>query len=169
LNYNNKLQNLKELKKVLPQTSAPLTRGTETWLNVVEAYSQCDQLLRERLAQINVPIAQHDVFMALLRKPGATQQQLARGCFVAKSGVSMLLNKMKASGYVRREADKTDSRIKRTYLTEKGQNKAAKTLKIQQEIIETMADPLSDSELEMIGRTMKLVTASLRAVTNTKP
>jgi DNA-binding MarR family transcriptional regulator len=140
-----------------------LSRGTEAWLKVVEAYGLCDQLLTERLAKVGVPIAEHDVLMALLRNPGATQQHIAKSCFVAKSGVSMLLVKLEAAGMVRREADKTDGRIKRAYLSTKGEKLAIKTLKIQQEVVELMAKPLSDTDLKHIATVMESVSTRLKA------
>jgi DNA-binding MarR family transcriptional regulator len=140
----------------------PVIRGVEAWLKVVEAYSLCDRMLTERLGQTGVPIAEHDLLMALLRNSGATQQQIAKGCFVAKSGVSMLLTKMQGKGLVRREADKVDARIKRVFLTAKGEKLAAKTLQIQLEVVEIMAKPLTDADLKQVTQTMQSVIASLK-------
>jgi DNA-binding MarR family transcriptional regulator len=153
----------KNAKPALDASITLFSRGTEAWLNVVEAYGLCDQLLTERLSKVGVPVAEHDVLMALLRNPGATQQQVAKGCFVAKSGVSMLLLKLESAGLVRREADKTDGRIKRTYLSAKGEKLAIKTLKIQQEIVELMAKPLSDNDLNHVATIMENVSARLKA------
>jgi DNA-binding MarR family transcriptional regulator len=141
----------------------PLDRGTHAWLKVVEAYNLCDQLLGQRLALVNVPVPDHEVLMTLLRNPGATQQEVAKGCFVAKSGVSMLLAKLEKTGLVRREPDEVDARIKRAYLTAKGEKIAAKTMKIQQQIVELMAKPLSDAELNTIAQAMESVSARLKA------
>ncbi len=143
--------------------SAQLARGTDAWLKVVEAYNLCVQLLGERLAKTNVTVAEHDVLMALLHNSGATQQQIAKACFVAKSGVSMLLAKLEVSGLVRREADESDARIKRAYLTAKGEKIALKTLAIQQEIVDLMAKPISDSDLKTIGTLMESVSTRLKA------
>lgn len=141
----------------------PLARGTDAWLKVVESYNLCVQLLAVRLATINVSVAEHDVLMALLHNPGATQQQVAKGCFVAKSGVSMLLAKLAASGLVRREPDAFDARIKRAYLNAKGLKTATKALKIQQAVVELMANPIADAELKNIATLMDGVSSRLRA------
>jgi DNA-binding MarR family transcriptional regulator len=140
----------------------PLDRRTEAWLKVVEAYNLCVQLLGERLALVGVPVPDHEVLMTLLRNPGATQQQVAKGCFVAKSGVSMLLAKLEKEGLVKRQPDEIDARIKRTYLTAKGNKLAAKTMKIQQEIVALMANPLSDEDLNTIKQVMENVSARLK-------
>ncbi len=141
-----------------------LARGTEAWLKVVEAYNLCTQLLGERLAKANVSVAEHDVLMALLHNPGATQQQIAKLCFVAKSGVSMLLVKLHASGLIRRQADESDARIKRAFLTVKGEKLALRTLHIQQDIVDLMAKPISDGDLTIIATLMENVSTRLRAI-----
>jgi DNA-binding MarR family transcriptional regulator len=143
--------------------SAQLARGTDAWLNVIEGYNLCVQLLGKRLEKANVSVAEHDVLMALLHHPGATQQQIAEVCFVAKSGVSMLLAKFEISGLVRRQADESDARIRRAYLTAKGEKIALKTFAIQQEIVDLMAKQVSDSDLKTIATVMESVSTRLKA------
>jgi DNA-binding MarR family transcriptional regulator len=150
----------------LPTPSA-LTRGSYAWISVVQSYHLCTSLLAQRLSELNVPLPEHEILMILLRHSGATQQQIAQGCFVAKSGVSMLLAKMDSRGMVRRDPDKTDARIKRVYLTAKGQKLAAKTFKIQQEVVELMAGPLTDEELFMLTAMMTGASARLRSASAT--
>jgi DNA-binding MarR family transcriptional regulator len=104
--------------------------------------------------------------MALLRSPGATQQQITKGCFVAKSGVSMLLVKFEKGGLIRRTDDESDARIKRTFLSAKGEKLALKTLKIQQSVVELMAKTLSDTELKGVADVMESVSARLRTAIN---
>jgi DNA-binding MarR family transcriptional regulator len=142
--------------------SSQLVRGTDAWLEVIEAYNLCIQLLADRLAKVNVSVAEHDVLMALLHNSGAAQQQIAKVCFVAKSGVSMLLTKLEISGLVRREADATDARIKRVYLTTKGEKLARKTLAVQQDIVDLMARPMSDNDLNTVAKLMQGVSTRLK-------
>jgi DNA-binding MarR family transcriptional regulator len=146
---------------ILPTPSA-LARGSYAWMSVVQSYHLCTSLLAQRLGELRVPLPEHEILMNLLRHPGATQQQIAQGCFVAKSGISMLLAKMDSSGLVRRDPDKTDARIKRAYLTAKGLKLATKTLKIQQEVIELMAGPLTDEEISKLTAIMTSVSGRLR-------
>ncbi len=138
-------------------------RGTEAWLKVIQAYNLCILLLGERLEKVHVSVAEHDVLTALLHNPGATQQQIAKICFVAKSGVSMLLARLEKAGLVRREVDTVDARIKRAHLTSKGEKLAIKTLAIQQEIVDLMANPLSDSDLKTVAMLMDDVCVRLNA------
>jgi DNA-binding MarR family transcriptional regulator len=129
---------------------------------VVEAYNLCDRVLCARLAPLNVTIPEHEVLINLLRRPGATQQDIAKGCFVAKSGVSMLLARLEKNHLVRREEDDKDARVKRAFLTVDGDRLARKGLKIQEEVVALMAHPLSESELKGLSKSMERVSQALR-------
>jgi len=76
-------------RKASRAASSP--HGTRTWLAVVRAYNLCDAAMSARLAELGLRVGEHEVLATLATAPGITQQALAARCFVAKSGVSMLL------------------------------------------------------------------------------
>lgn len=135
--------------------------ATQAWFAVVRAYNLCDAALNVRLARLGLRVGEHEVLANLLHAPGMTQQALARRCFVAKSGVSMLLTRMEAQGLVRRESDAQDGRIKRLFLTPDGEGLAAQTLAIQDEIVGKMMSPLSEKELGSMTELSERVAAQL--------
>ena len=126
------------------------------WLAVVRAYNLCDTVLANKLSAIGYSTAQYEVITRLHRDPGQTQQELAQRCFVAKSGISMLIKRMEEGGWVLRSADAQDARVKRLTLTDEGQRQAECMLVVQQEALSVMAAPLTSAELlqltEMMGR-----------------
>lgn len=132
------------------------TAATLAWLSVVRVYNLCDAAMTARLAALGLRVGEHEVLANLLRTPGMTQQELAKRCFVAKSGISMMLTRMEAQGLLRREADAKDGRIKRLYLSATGEPLAQQSMAIQDEIVSLMMAPLSASELtamtELSGR-----------------
>jgi DNA-binding MarR family transcriptional regulator len=75
---------------------------------------------------------------------------MAKRCFVAKSGISMMLTRMEGQGLLRREADAKDGRIKRLYLSDTGEPLAQQSVAIQDEIVTLMMAPLSGDELAMM-------------------
>jgi len=149
-------------RKTLRTPSSP--HGTQAWLAVVRAYNLADAAMSTRLAEIGLRIGEHEVLATLATVPGITQQELAARCFVAKSGVSMLLAQMEAKGWVRREADASDARVKRLALTPAGQAVAAKSLKVQSEVVTAMVAGSSDEELASVTRAMESVSARLEAL-----
>ncbi len=138
--------------------------GTQSWLAVVRAYNLCDAVMTARLAALGVRVAEHEVLANLAGAPGITQQALAARCFVAKSGISMLLTQMESRGWVRREADAADARVRRLQLTPAGQALAAQTLQVQSQVVAAMVAGASEAELELVTVVMQRVSAQLEAL-----
>lgn len=136
----------------------------QSWLSVVRVYHLCDAVLSQRLAQLELKLAEHELLAHLLRHPGLTQQQLAARCFVAKSGVSMLVTRMVQGLWVRREADPVDARVWRLYLTPGGQALAEKAQRIQAEVIQAMAAGSSAAEQKLITAAMDRASVTLEAM-----
>lgn len=139
-------------------------QAAKAWLDVVHAYNLCDTVMATRLGALGLRVGEHEVLANLYLSPGITQQELARRCFVAKSGVSMLLTRMESQALILREADSKDGRIKRLSLTAAGAALAVQTLAIQREIIGVMTAPLSDQELELLSEVSARVVGELRAL-----
>jgi DNA-binding MarR family transcriptional regulator len=133
----------------------------QAWLSVVRAYNLCDAAMTQRLAAIGLKLAEHEVLVHLLRTPALTQQQLAQRCFVAKSGISMLLSRMEHDGWVRRTVDDSDARIKRLALTSAGKALAVKSRAIQQAVLSAMVGPASPDELATVARAMVRASTAL--------
>jgi DNA-binding MarR family transcriptional regulator len=145
----------------LKSRTTALESVTTSWLSVVRAYNLCDAALTQRLAPLGLRIGEHEVLANLLRVPQLTQQQLAERCFVAKSGVSMLVTKMEAAGLVQRDADAVDARVKRLSLTDDGRRLAVATQKIQIDVVKAMISGTSASDLKIIGTAMQRASQAL--------
>jgi DNA-binding MarR family transcriptional regulator len=143
------------------ESSPNKTAATLAWLSVVRVYNLCDAAMTARLAELGLRVGEHEVLANLLRTPGMTQQELAKRCFVAKSGVSMMLTRMETQGLLRREADAKDGRIKRLYLSASGEPLAQQSMAIQDEIVGLMMAPLSDRELATMSELSERVSAQL--------
>jgi DNA-binding MarR family transcriptional regulator len=149
------------LSSALPSPATPSDATIQSWLSVVRAYNLCDAVLTERLAALDVRIGEHEVLANLLRTPGMTQQQLAARCFVAKSGVSMLVTRMEEQALLRRDADLVDARVKRLSLTKKGTKLAESARKIQIEVVSAMIEKSSDKDIKITGEVMQRATFAL--------
>jgi DNA-binding MarR family transcriptional regulator len=147
-----------------PSRAPSSPHGTQSWLAVVRAYNLCDAVMTARLAEFGLRVGEHEVLATLATVPGVTQQALAARCFVAKSGVSMLLSQMEGNGLVVREADPGDARVKRLSLTPAGHALARKTLKLQATVVEAMAEGASEAELATVAEVMQRVSGRLEAL-----
>ncbi len=139
-------------------------RGTQSWLSVVRAYNLCEAEMNARLASAGLRPGDHEVLVNLLSAPGLTQRELARRCFVTKSGVSMLLTRMEADGLVVRRADPNDARVRLLTLTKRGETLAKKAAAVQVAVVGAMASVLTDEELAKVQDVMLRVSARLEAL-----
>jgi DNA-binding MarR family transcriptional regulator len=121
--------------------------ATAAWLSVVRAYNLCDAAMATRLSALGLRVGEHEVLANLLHSPGLTQQEVAKRCFVAKSGISMMITRMETQGLLRREPDPNDGRFKRLFLSDTGEPLARQSMAIQDEIVGLMMGALTPKEL----------------------
>ena len=95
--------------------------------------------------------------------------RLAARCFVAKSGVSMLLTQIEAEGLVMREADPQDARVRRLSLTKAGLALARQTLKVQAEVVAAMVGPVPEADVAAVARVMEGLSERLEAMRAAQP
>jgi DNA-binding MarR family transcriptional regulator len=142
----------------------PTSEQLLAWLAVVRAYNLCDAVLGQRLAELGLRPAEHEVLMNLLRSPGLTQQALAARCFVSKGGISMLVSRLEGAGWLQREADAADARAWRLHLTEAGLALAGRALAVQQAVVTAMVGDASAEELATVTASMQRVSTALEAL-----
>jgi len=147
-----------------PSKAPSAPHGTLAWLAAVRAYNLCEAVMTARLAAIGLRVGEHEVLATLASTPGITQQALAARCFVAKSGVSMLVAQMEKQGWVQRESDSADARVKRLSLTEAGMAVARQTLQVQAEVVSAMVASASEADMEVVTRVMDRASEALEAM-----
>ncbi|RZL65082.1 MAG: MarR family transcriptional regulator [Variovorax sp.] len=143
--------------------------GTLAWLACVRAYNLCEAVMTARLAELGLRVGEHEVLATIATTPGITQQALAARCFVAKSGVSMLIAQMEARGWVLRESDGADARVKRLSLTPEGLAIAQRTLAVQADVIRAMVGGASEADLATVARVMDTASEALEAMRAAPP
>lgn len=153
------MNRLPATRKALRKPLSPDTM--QLWLSVVRVYHLCDAVLSQRLGALGLKLPEHELLVNLLRHPGLTQQQLAQRCFVAKSGISMLVTRMVNAGRVRREADGVDARVWRLVLTPEGRALAERAQQVQAGVIAAMAEDSSPAEQKIIADAMERASATL--------
>jgi DNA-binding MarR family transcriptional regulator len=142
-------------------TSSHSKQALSSWLAVVQAYNQCDVVLGRLLAEQGYSLAQYELVVRLKREPDQTQQALADQCFQAKSGVSMLLKNLEEEGWVIRQSDAQDARVKRLRLSPLGTAHAKRMLKVQTLVVSTMVAGFTEQEIARIQQAMEKVSSNL--------
>lgn len=75
---------------------------------------------RAEAARLGVPESYLKLILFLSRNPGAGQREIAEFSHVSTAAVNQTVKEMLAADYLRKEADGTDRRRSRLFLTEKG-------------------------------------------------
>lgn len=150
-----------KLMSLPPPPSPTDDTPTRTWLSVVRAYHLCSELIAARLATAGVKTSEHEILVNLRRQPGLSQQALAARCFTAKSHISGLLAELESRGWISRQPDPADGRVKRLSLTDAGTEVAARTAAIQTEVVALMTAGTPQEELLRVAGAMAEVSSRL--------
>ena len=75
---------------------------------------------RAEAARLGVPESFVKIILFLARRPGAGQKEISEFSHVSTAAVNQTVKEMLSAGLLRKEADETDRRRTRLYLTEKG-------------------------------------------------
>ena len=75
---------------------------------------------RTAAARLGVPESYLKLILFVSRSPGAGQKEIAEFSHVSTAAVNQTVKEMLADGFLRKEADETDKRRSRLYLTDRG-------------------------------------------------
>jgi DNA-binding MarR family transcriptional regulator len=93
------------------------------------------------LKPLGITRSQWWVLAFLSRRDGMTQSALAADLDLTKVAIGGLLDRMEASGFIERRADRNDGRARRVYLTRAGAK-----------LVNTIRENVESIELEILGR-----------------
>ena len=134
----------------------------KNWLAVARVHSLWAQRMSQLLQPLGLRMAQFDIMANLLYEPGMTQQRLAEKIFVGRSNLSMALPDLEANGWVRRDADAEDRRVRRLYLTAEGDALTRAALAAETGLLDEMMQVLSEDECNLVGDLMRRLGDSLK-------
>ena len=91
-----------------------IARARRAWSDYVREISLAE----------GIPDSYRQVIMFLHRNPGASQRGIAEFVGVTTSAINQVVKSMLEEGYLRKDADPSDKRSCRLYLTESGEDAA---------------------------------------------
>lgn len=112
--------------------------------------SRCEGIYRtNQLPDADLAACHHSYILTLARRPGISQEELAREICVNKSNVTRSLSHLEAKGYVERKASAQDRRVTLVYPTEKLQAVLPQVRQIVRDWNTWLAEGFSQEELEI--------------------
>lgn len=134
----------------------------KNWIAVARVHALWEHQFAQALSEEGIKLAQFDILANLMHEPGMTQQRLAEKLFVGRSNLSMTLPDLERLGWLRREGDPGDRRVRRLTLTPDGEAKARIGFVAQSRLLDRMMSVLSDEECHAVGDSMRKMADYLR-------
>jgi DNA-binding MarR family transcriptional regulator len=133
----------------------------EPWRAFLSAHARLSRRLDEELrAEHDLSLPEYDALLQLAQAPERRlrMSRLANLVLLSKSGVTRLIDRLEADGYVERSQCATDARGAEAVLTEAGLTRLREAARTHLGGIERyFLGPLDDADLEAIGRTMTAI------------
>lgn len=139
-------------------------RWMGAWLALLRTHARLwDQLEAQMRRDHGLTIARYDVLAQLDEAGGRLRlSELASSIVLSPSGLSKLLDRMHASGLIRREPDPNDARSTFAAITRQGRTLITKARRSHHQLLqERFGDALDDADAADLTRIMGRIAASL--------
>lgn len=142
---------------------APSPEQTAHWRAFLRAHAFVMRRLESELVQAGQPpLAMYDVMVQLVEAPGRRLRmtELAEAVLLSRSGLTRLVDRMSAEGYVDRQPSPGDARGVHAVLTDAGVAALRSASRTHlRGIAEHVVAPLTDDELAALGRACAKIVA----------
>jgi len=122
------------------------------WLRLARVFQKVDRASVEHLRAWGLSVAQFDVLAQVGAAEGITQQELAQSLLVTKGNVTQLLDRMEASGWIRRCQE---GRCNRLALTDEGRRLYADVVPAQEDLITRLFATIPPAERAALLATLR--------------
>ncbi|MFF3228213.1 MarR family winged helix-turn-helix transcriptional regulator [Nocardia suismassiliense] len=118
--------------------------------------------MEDALRPLGMSVTHYSCLELLAQRPGLSNSELARGAFVTRQSMNVLLQALEREGHVTRPAQAPVGKVLPTRLTPRGRRKLEKASAAVRSVELRMLAGLSESEQSVAFRIMRSMTHSLR-------
>jgi DNA-binding MarR family transcriptional regulator len=127
-----------------------------------EASSALRAAMDEALAPLDLTVTRYSCLELLAQRPGLSGSELARGTFVTRQSMNVLLQALEKEGYVTRPAEEAVGKVLPTRLTARGRRSLARaTAAVRAVELRMLADLTPDDQVTAL-RVLRSMVRSLR-------
>ena len=149
----------------LGRTLSPRDPRIGVWRDFLIAHARLQRLLDDDLrAEHDLSLAEYDALLQLAEAPGRRlrMHQLADRVLLSRSGVTRLIDRLVADGFVERDSCQTDARGAEAVLTPAGLDRLRSSAGTHlRGIAAHFLDAIEPADLAAVGRAMRDVRATL--------
>ena len=149
----------------MSQADAGIDLETSVGYLLKEASSALRAAMEEVLRPLGMTMTRYSCLELLAQRPGLSNSELARGAFVTRQSMNVLLQALEREGYVTRPAEAPVGKALPTRLTPRGRRSLEKASTAVRSVEVRMLDGLTGPEQAAAFRILQGMVRSLRAGT----
>jgi DNA-binding MarR family transcriptional regulator len=119
--------------------------------------------MEAELRPLGMTVTHYSCLENLAQRPGLSNSELARGAFVSRQSMNVLLQALEHDGFVTRPATAPVGKVLPTQLTDRGRESLAKATVAVRSVEQRMLSGLTDSDRAEARRILASLVASLAA------
>jgi DNA-binding MarR family transcriptional regulator len=127
-----------------------------------EASSALRSAMEEVLRPLGMTVTHYACLELLGQRPGMSNSELARGAFVTRQTMNVLLQALEDEGAVTRPEAPTSGRVLPVQLTDKGRRQLAKATAAVRSVEQRMTAGIGDEERKLLLALLRRMTRSLQ-------
>jgi DNA-binding MarR family transcriptional regulator len=127
-----------------------------------EASSALRQSMEAVLRPLGMTVTHYSCLELLSQRPGLSNSELARGAFVTRQSMNVLLQALERDGYVTRPAEATVGKVLPARLTPRGRRSLAKASAAVRSVEVRMVAGMTDAEQSAASGILQSMIRSLR-------
>ena len=135
----------------------------------INVIGRCSTMIRnEKLADTELTGLHYSYILTLCRRPGQSQEQLARHLYINKSNVTRHLAQLEKNGYVERRQNEEDKRVTLVYPTQKAYDILPRVREVVHEWNEYLKEEFTPEEMEQFNIMLSRMTQKATEAVNKK-
>ena len=146
----------------MSQDGAGVDLQTSLGYLLKEASSALRTAMEAVLRPLGMTVTHYSCLELLAQRPGLSNSELARGAFVTRQTMNVLLQSLERAGYVTRPAEAPVGKVLPTRLTPRGRQSLAKATVAVRSVEVRMLEGLSENEQSVAFRILQGMIHSLR-------
>ena len=107
-------------------------------------------LVVEASMDLGLTYAEFSMLLILFDREGCSQDDMTAYLHVDKAAITRVIKKLEERGYIYRQQDTTDRRLKRLYLTDEGRKIEKRIKDIVRRILDYLSEGYSQKETDLI-------------------
>ena len=147
----------------MSQDGAGIDLDTSLGYLLKEAASALRAAMEEVLRPLGMTITHYSCLELLAQRPGLSNSELARGAFVTRQSMNVLLQGLERDGFVTRPAEPPAGKALPTTLTPRGRQSLAAATAVVRSVEVRMLAGMTDAEQAAAFRALRSMARSLRA------